>query len=92
MGCHALLQGSFDPKIKSASLALAGRFFTSEPPGKSFDYCHQILFIRSLETENGMLPLVKSSSVPPLTFPAYLDRFVPYSLSEFFEIKVFKKK
>ena len=35
VGCHFLLQGGLsDPGIKPASLALADRFFTTEPPGK----------------------------------------------------------
>ena len=34
MGCHSLLQGIFPTQgIKPASPALAGGFFTSEPPG-----------------------------------------------------------
>ena len=39
LGCHSLLQGDLpNPGIEPkspASLALAGRFFTTEPPGKS---------------------------------------------------------
>ena len=35
VGCHFLLQGNRpNPGIKPASPALAGRFFTTEPPGK----------------------------------------------------------
>ena len=37
VGCHALLQGIFQPRIKPtspAAPALAGRFFTAEPLGK----------------------------------------------------------
>ena len=35
MGCHFLLQGIFlTTEIKPTSLALAGGFFTTEPPGK----------------------------------------------------------
>ena len=35
MGCHFLFQGDrLDPGIKSTFPALAGRFFTTEPPGK----------------------------------------------------------
>ena len=35
MGCHFLLQGDLlDPGIELAFLALAGGFFTTEPPGK----------------------------------------------------------
>ena len=35
MGCHFLLQGIFPTtEIKPTSLALAGGFFTTEPPGK----------------------------------------------------------
>ena len=37
VGCHFLIQGIFPPGIKSASFmypALAGRFFTTAPPGK----------------------------------------------------------
>ena len=36
VGCHFLLQGIFlpNPGIEPASPALAGRFFTPEPPGK----------------------------------------------------------
>ena len=35
MGCDFLLQGiSPNPGIEPASPALAGRFFTAEPPGK----------------------------------------------------------
>ena len=38
--CHFLLKGiKHDPGIKSASLALAGGFFTTEPPGKSLRTC-----------------------------------------------------
>ena len=33
MGCHFLLQ-DLNPGVESASPALAGRFFTAEPPGK----------------------------------------------------------
>ena len=34
VGCHFLLQGNLpDPGIKPASPALAGGFFTTEPPG-----------------------------------------------------------
>ena len=32
--CHSLLQGIFHPRIETVSPALAGRFFTTEPPGK----------------------------------------------------------
>ena len=36
VGCHVLLQGIFpNPGIEPVSLALAGRFFTSGPPGKA---------------------------------------------------------
>ena len=35
VGCHLLLQGNFpEPEIKPTSPALAGKFFTTEPPGK----------------------------------------------------------
>ena len=35
VGCHLLLQGNFpNPEIKPTSPALAGKFFTTEPPGK----------------------------------------------------------
>ena len=37
VGCHSLLQGIWDlsgPGTKSESPVLAGRFFTTEPPGK----------------------------------------------------------
>ena len=35
MGCNFLLQGNLpNPGIEPASLALAGRFFTTEPLGK----------------------------------------------------------
>ena len=41
VGCHFLLQGNLpDPGIEPISLAspaLAGGFFTTEPPGKTFD-------------------------------------------------------
>jgi len=40
-GCHFLLQGIFPPRIKPVSLvspALAGRFFTTEPPGKPGEF------------------------------------------------------
>ena len=42
VGCHFLLQRSSRPRIKPVSLALAGRLFTVEPPGKtliSLTYC-----------------------------------------------------
>ena len=32
--CHSLLQGIFHPRIETVSPALAGRFLTTEPPGK----------------------------------------------------------
>ena len=35
VGCHSLLQEIFDPGIKPTSPVLAGRFFATEPPGKS---------------------------------------------------------
>ena len=34
-----------DPGIKPAPLALAGRFFKAEPPGKSYDVVIQILIL-----------------------------------------------
>ena len=35
VGCHLLLQGNFpNPEIKPTSPALAGRFFTTDPPEK----------------------------------------------------------
>ena len=35
MGCHFLLQGNLpDPGVNPKSPALAGDFFTTEPPGK----------------------------------------------------------
>ena len=34
VGCHLLLQDIPDPEIKPAPPALAGKFFTTEPPGK----------------------------------------------------------
>ena len=36
-GCHFLLQGSPNPGIELASLALADGFFSTEPPGKPFN-------------------------------------------------------
>ena len=43
VGCHFLLQGIFpDPGIEVTSPALAGRFFTTEPPGKP--YCTTLLY------------------------------------------------
>jgi len=42
VGCHFLLQGDLsDPRIEPmspASPALAGGFFTTEPPGKPFSW------------------------------------------------------
>ena len=39
VGCHFLLQGNLpNPGIKPESSALAGRFFTTEPPGKPLAY------------------------------------------------------
>ena len=35
--CHFLLQGSTNPGIEVASLALADGFFSTEPPGKPFN-------------------------------------------------------
>ena len=37
VGCHFLLYGSSDPGFELTSLALAGGFLTTEPPGKP---CH----------------------------------------------------
>ena len=34
VGCHVLLQGISQPEIEPMSLALTGRFFTTEPPEK----------------------------------------------------------
>jgi len=36
VACHALLGDLPSPGIELESPALAGRFFTAEPPGKSF--------------------------------------------------------
>jgi len=39
VGCHFLLQGNLpDPGTKSTSPALAGRFFTTEPLGKTISF------------------------------------------------------
>ena len=47
VGCHALLQGNLsDPGIEPVSLmspALEGRFFTTEPPGKSLSHYKDLL-------------------------------------------------
>ena len=50
VGCHFLLQGNLpDPGIKPTSLALAGGFFTTEPPGKPHNsFLHslyQLIFV-----------------------------------------------
>ena len=40
VGCHFLLQGFFlNPGIEPTSPALAGGFFTAEPPGKLLLFC-----------------------------------------------------
>ena len=36
VGCHFLLQGIFPTQGSNSSPVLAGRFFTTEPPGKPF--------------------------------------------------------
>ena len=35
-----------NPGIRLASPALAGRFFTAEPPGKPYDSCHLALSLK----------------------------------------------
>ena len=51
MGCHFLLQGIFlTPGLNPASPALSGRFFTTEPPGKSqidINRCSSIVVVWS---------------------------------------------
>ena len=43
-GSHFLLQGNLsNPGIKPASAALAGGFFTTEPPGKPYSYSVQLI-------------------------------------------------
>ena len=58
MGCHFLLQGNLpDPGIEPASPALAGWFFTTEPPGK---LClHSYLFQNSNSSSPGIICIKK---------------------------------
>ena len=50
--CHFLLQGIFWTQgLNSASPALTGRFFTTEPPGKSLDSMHNLTNIHKLNSE-----------------------------------------
>ena len=37
VGCHFLLQGSSQPRDRTLVFCIAGRFFTTEPPGLSID-------------------------------------------------------
>jgi len=47
VGCHFLFQGDLpDPGIESTSPAMAGGFFTTEPPGKPLQI--SIFIIKSL--------------------------------------------
>ena len=49
MGCHFLPPGDIpDPGIEPVSPALAGRFFTTEPPGKPVAWLTQHLFSENL--------------------------------------------
>ena len=55
VGCHLLVQGSSWSRIKSASPALAGGFFTAEPPKKSgFIYSRAYMVILSVSVPNGI--------------------------------------
>ena len=48
VGCHFLLPGDLpNPGIKPSSPALAGRFFTNEPPGKPYS---QVYALRHVPT------------------------------------------
>ena len=40
VACHALLQGIFPTQGLNLSLCIAGRFFTTEPPGKPQPYAY----------------------------------------------------
>ena len=48
MGCRFLLQGIFQTEIKPASPALAGGFFTTEPPGKPYITSIVVVVVKSL--------------------------------------------
>ena len=51
VGCHALLQGIFPTQGSNLCLlspALAGGFFTTEPPGKPTDYAVYLKFNQTL--------------------------------------------
>ena len=55
VGYHALLQGSFWPRNQtqgSYSSFLAGRFFTTEPPGKPLIWFSSVQFSRSVESDS----------------------------------------
>ena len=53
VGCHFLLPRNLpDPGIESVSPALAGRLFTTEPPGKPLFYCGSESVSRSVVSDS----------------------------------------
>ena len=77
VSCHFLLQGIFLTPIRSASPALAGRFFTSEPPGKPTQDCH-FLFSVQFSSVAQLCPTLRNStdcSTPGLPIHCQLPEF-----------------
>ena len=57
VGCHLLLQGTFLTQEDPESPALAGRFFTTEPPGKPHLWVRQTLILVTRSMEMISMPL-----------------------------------
>ena len=62
VGCHSPSPGDLpDPGIEPMSPALVGRFFTTEPPGKSLGRRHRTYAVEGLEIRQigGRFPKMK---------------------------------
>ena len=78
VGCHFLLQRIFlpDPEIEPTSPALAGRFFTPEPPGK----CSYLATARLKQTFCGDPPRLPLQLSPTFLKSLSLGQFIsPWS-------------
>ena len=63
MGCHAFLQGIFPSQGSNLGLLHAGRFFTTEPPGKPFP--HQLTTNQSEKCAHADHALLIEHCKPP---------------------------
>ena len=65
-----------DPRIKFVSPALAGRFFTTEPPGKPVSFCkyqYMMMILHCRNTEKAMSTAGKIACPAPETYKGFMS-------------------